>query len=172
MTMMHVVIDTLLHMQPQHPVACMATTTPHLQYVSVLTPLLLLVSCSTGCLLLSVVTGGACATNGYGPALLLILMYTILYWLRDGAAEDADGVLLHIGSVSVAAGVAIVVVSEGALFTSILWAVVAVLTKTGHEAGNHPYTWMPKDRLARARAQSCDLGVVRRTMSKRAILGL
>ena len=98
----------------------MLSVTPHLQYVVVLTPLLLGVACSAGSMLLAVVTGGAGSHTSYGTTSIVVLVYSLLYWVRDNSGEEQDGVLLHIGSLSIIAGVLVVVISEAALFSGII----------------------------------------------------
>ena len=105
---------------------------PHLQYMVVLTPLVAGIACSLGGALLSLVLGQA-PSMAATPSVALSLMYCTMYWLRDGSAEDQDGVCQHIGSLSILGGVMLVVGSEAALFSSMLWGVVSVLCRPGHD---------------------------------------
>ena len=85
-----------------------------------LTPLLLLVGCAAGSLLVSLVVGAGPAYAMYGVALLLSLCYAVAYWLRDSSAEELVGSTGHIGSLSLIAGVLLIVVSEAMLFFSLV----------------------------------------------------
>ena len=78
-----------------------AGSTPHLQYVAVLTPLLLPLGTALGSMLLSAVAGTAAVRCGYGTILMVLLLYATLYWVRDTLSEDQDGVQLHVGSLTI-----------------------------------------------------------------------
>ena len=101
----------------------MVLLTPHLQYVLVLTPLLLGVGVSAGSILLAVVSGASTSSSAYGLIAICCTAYAALYWVRDNGTEDQDGVVLHVGGISMLCSIVLVVISEAALFSSIVWAV-------------------------------------------------
>jgi hypothetical protein len=92
-----------------------------MQYVCVLTPLLLLLGCAMGNVLLCVVTGCLVLATGYGVCSVLLLVYSILYWMKDNSSEEQMGSCGHVSSLSLLGGVMLVVVAEASLFLSILY---------------------------------------------------
>nr|ATQ37484.1 cytochrome c oxidase subunit 3 [Rhynchopus euleeides] len=106
----------------------------HLQYVVVLTPFLLLVGCTAGSTLLSIVVGCAVTSTSYGISIVLCAVYSAIYWVRDNSVEDTNGSTTSIGAISIMAGITLLVLSEVSLFTSILWSVVSLLLRVGEHA--------------------------------------
>ena len=110
----------------------MYVLTPHLQYVLTVTPLLLCTGVCTGNALLSTVTGCYSALVAYGALVLVILLLSTVLWMKDNTGDDLRGMVLHVAGVSLLCAIVLVVVAEAALFSSLLWAVIALHLRTSH----------------------------------------
>nr|ATQ37457.1 cytochrome c oxidase subunit 3 [Diplonema ambulator] len=100
--------------------------TVHSYYVNVLVVSTVYVGCMLG-VALHVVVCSTTATWDAGSAVVLVVAVGALSWAKENHYDEHSGVLTTNSAVSVLAAVVLVVLSEAALFVSILWALILVL---------------------------------------------